>query len=32
MRPEDIAFEMNRAEHWELIEIAEKGYYEKYYG
>lgn len=27
MRPEDIAFEMNRAVHWELIEIAEKGYY-----
>lgn len=32
MRPEDIAFERNRAEHWDLIEIAEKGYYEKYYG
>ena len=32
MRSEDIAFEMSRAEHWELIEIAEKGYYEKYYG
>lgn len=32
MRPADVAFEMRRAERWEQIEIAGKGYFEQYYG
>lgn len=32
MRPEEIAFERDRAARWDLIELSEKDYCEKYYG